>query len=363
MLGETQNPILPHPRSARYLQAGKKQIPISIELARSNLDPGPWKEVSFADGIRVVETPDIEAFFQFVNVGFGDEDGSYLWRGQRRSEWEITSTLARTGKHGSAQLDRYRDAVARCTNIEFDISSENPKAKEEKLKLWSLGQHHGLLTPLIDWTKYPFVALFFAFAEPEHERTDSGSRAVFAISLGEIAHLNFEVLETQGIQPFRTKLYSPPYSDNFKKYLLDNFGFGEQHANLVLESRIPDDARERLCKFEYERLKEKQLRPFCSSTNENKRLHSQGGVQLYTPSDMSVEAWIMANKALRGPGCASVAMLVKILIPNTERIAVLKCLNKMNVNYLSLFPDFQGAAMHCNMGLLEGEFQNRLRAY
>ena len=35
----------------------------------------------------------------------------------------------------------------------------------------------------------------------------------------------------------------------------------------------------------------------------------------------------------------------------------------MNVNYLSLFPDFEGAAKHCNLALREGGMGIGLREY
>jgi hypothetical protein len=140
--------------------------------------PTPWREVSFADGIRVVELPNIEAFFCFVSTICNDSIDPLLWRGQRRSEWEIKSTLAREGKSGDFLLQNYRDAVARCTNREFDLNGE-----AEKLKLWSIGQHNGLRTPLIDWTTYPFTALFFAFAEQDEEGGASGLRARCSHSL------------------------------------------------------------------------------------------------------------------------------------------------------------------------------------
>jgi hypothetical protein len=105
-------------------------------------------------------------------------------------------------------------------------------------------------------------------------------------------------------------------------------------------------------------LKERQLHIYKSTARENRRIHSQGGLHIYTPDDTSVEAWILAyQKHIKFP------VLVKILVPDSERTRVLRCLNKMNVNYLSLVPDFEGAAKHCNMALIERGLGLGLREY
>jgi len=45
--------------------------------------------------------------------------------------------------------------------------------------------------------------------------------------------------------------------------------------------------------------------------------------------------------------------MIKIYIieNHSDRNDFLRFLNRMNINYLSLFPDLDGAAKHCNMRL------------
>lgn len=319
----------------------------------TNRDPGPWTELSYKDGIKEVSMPTFEAFFQFLNVGFGGStDHSLLWRGQRSAKWEIVSSLARDVKSdlGHEHILRYCSAVARCTNEEYDVKN----SEEEQERLWAIGQHHGLKTPLIDWTIYPYVALFFAFAEKGPEADCDSDRSVFAINFQEVATLNFMISQTHGLSPFKEKLQSPPYTDEFKRYILDEIGVPEAGASMVLQSKLTDVVKEWLCKKEHERLKKKHLKCYTPSTRENQRIHSQGGKLVYTHDNVSIEKWIRTHNALRPSPWDQIPLLTKIIIPGAERKAILRGLNNMNINYLTLFPDLDGAAKHCNLLLLEG---------
>lgn len=147
-----------------------------------------------------------------------------------------------------------------------------------------------MATPLLDWTASPFVALYFAFEDSP--RSESGKRAVWALS-----------------------------------------GLRKKNEEIMSKHTGPDPAPIL-----------EVVRPL---QDENARLVSQAGLFSRVPSGDTVESWVRKNH----PGVSASAALLKITIPDADRVECLQTLTKMNINHLSLFPDIPGAGHYCNKAM------------
>ncbi|HEY2773209.1 MAG TPA: FRG domain-containing protein [Candidatus Binatia bacterium] len=213
-----------------------------------------------------------------------------VWRGQRLASWSLESSLdrlARTlGLQQDADLrDRHRSEFLYAIR---GRRGENPVELKAEQDVFALGQHQGLVTPLVDWTAAPFAALFFAFAE-DHVKGERTHRAVFGLD--------------------RTVV--------------------EEYCNAKFKTNPAP-----------------QLQFYRPITNDNPRLVSQCGLFTLAPTGKTIEQWLAEH--FKGD---SVPVLTKYSIPGTDRPEVLKALHRMNINHLSLFPDLYGASMFCNLRL------------
>lgn len=164
----------------------------------------------------------VEDFLQLrkcvENEIFGIED--YVFRGQSNSEWGLTSTLnrliwraRRTGaKHGSIEhfvevhLDRFKLEIR-------GRRGDNPSKLEED-ELWALGQHFGLATPLLDWSRSPYISIFFSLQDFEVE---DAHRVLWCLNKREVDQMNRGLSESNQL-----KLIFPDTDDN--KRLLGQSG-------------------------------------------------------------------------------------------------------------------------------------------
>lgn len=126
----------------------------------------------------------IEQFFWLVDeIRKMRSKGDFIFRGQRDFNWIINSSLER-GLNGEniehiekKHFENFRKLSRGRINEQFLL--RKTQAIEYKNELWAVGQHMGLKTPLIDWTRSIFVALYFAFEEKDNS---ASYRSLFCIN-------------------------------------------------------------------------------------------------------------------------------------------------------------------------------------
>lgn len=254
---------------------------------------------STQNGVKEIRLDSWREFFQLTTELFAT-GSAYIYRGQTNYDWPLLSTL-----------DRLESRYPKRKNLGGgvpDFFNCPPFTEEEHLNAfkravrgrrgpnppplteddyWALGQHHRLATPLLDWTRSPFVALFFAFEEEKcslsgDKWADPEYRGVYILSTSTI-----ETVAKDNVDAVR--LLSP-------------------------------------------------------ETDANYRLISQGALFTRMPRKTDFEGYVAKHFTGKTDG----ATFTKIKIPNADRDGCLVALNKMNINYMTLFPDIDGAARHVN---------------
>lgn len=110
-----------------------------------------------------------------------------LFRGQGSHEWPLQTTLERSGEQPWS-FERYFDLVTYTKpQIETFTSSRWEIESLDELTQWASDydniwkkfpaydylvylRHYGFPSPFLDWTRSPYVAAYFAFAQPNSER-------------------------------------------------------------------------------------------------------------------------------------------------------------------------------------------------
>jgi hypothetical protein len=116
--------------------------------------------------------------------------GNLLFRGHRDASWRLASTFARhMPVPFSASTSRKLDDmilhfIVRLRSMDIDL----PFRIDDRRARLEFARHYGLPSPLIDFSKSPYVALFFAFnGVRPHDSTNSDYAAIYCLNIQELA--------------------------------------------------------------------------------------------------------------------------------------------------------------------------------
>lgn len=227
---------------------------------------------------------------------FDTLDG-WAFRGEREASWDLLSTLSRRLMQYCPDRTLWPEREARGMRI-FRRKAHNylpdPHALEDGLRCLALMQHHGAPTRLLDFTKSPFVATFFALEAAR------GEAAVFALDTPRVWSTPpiFDASLTR-------ELIDPRNDERFARYFAPN----EVPVLWVGEPAEMD-----------------------------RRLVSQSGV-FVVPGVLH----LTLDQLLAGY-VADGSLLVKIVLPPSLRDDAMRMLYRMNITYATLFPDLDGLA-------------------
>ena len=260
------------------------------------------------NGISAHDLKSWNEFFDFIRIKHSNCP-AFIYRGEACSEWKVESTLDRleqrfpTRPNFSGSIPSYFDHPPTSREIHLKAFKEAVRGKRiinppdlTEDEWWALAQHHGLATPMLDWTYSPFFALFFAFEEEKYidssgQWVEPKKRVVYTLSVTCISEKNTQASPAPIV-------FSPKGETSY-------------------------------------------------------RLINQAGIFVKMPEKTDLESYVRENfteettKTAIPPQSAR-AIHEKIMIPNHDRINCLKLLNKMNINRMSLFPDIDGSARYIN---------------
>jgi FRG domain len=226
---------------------------------------------------------------------------NWAFRGQANAQWVLNNAIERTA------FIHLRKGIELEFLAEFERGARNYLTKDdtpEHLIEWlALMQHHGAPTRLLDLTRSPFVAAFFAFEQCLIKKDHAV--AIWCVNVNFLKQRSLEVL-------------SEEFGDEIR-----------QNMNLINEKLFEKIFRDNNRNLVF------PIEPF----RMNRRYSLQQSVFISTGTS---ETPLMEQFSFLGDSLPKA--VVKIELPTDHRREVLRDLQKMNLNRVSLFPDLDGYA-------------------
>lgn len=249
-----------------------------------------------------------EDFIVAVRKTLGKRIGRRIYRGQRDPRWLLSSVFERSIFHlkrndprtddtkaiemegglwrmREGYLDRFCEYACGLPGLPSSMTPED---------WWILGRHHGLVTPILDWSESPYIAAFFALTD-YMESLNPGFKLGIptgGIKWGDGSIAIWELVETEGMKK-------------------DEFSI---------------------------------IRPGTEFSVHSLRIRAQKSVftKLTHEVHMDLESYLRSRDLI--------SCLERYDIPGIEAAKALRDLELMSITFSDLFPDLGGAAARANFG-------------
>ena len=150
----------------------------------------------------------------------------YVYRGLPNVDYRLLTSLRRNCGKKQKELEQHI-----LDNFSKYAEHEAPSMLTSVWKRMILGQHHGLPTRLLDWSRSPLVALHFAMTESDYTQMDKHDAAVWKIDIPDLKEHLHTVADhvVDLLVPFQSGWY-------YKKEIGGSFSIKS-----VLPAICPDD--------------------------------------------------------------------------------------------------------------------------